>query len=74
MLDQLLDGDLKDMHGKKNTVKFLITSHVGIKESGAILKPFLYSLNLWETFHVVAINDSTESKNSSARKTFMLHT
>jgi hypothetical protein len=58
----------------KRTLKFLIISHVGIKESGAIFKSFPYSLNLLETFHVVAINDVTESKNSSARKNFTLHT
>jgi hypothetical protein len=74
VLDRLVDSDWIDMHGKQNTVKFLITSHVGIKESGAILKSFSYYLNLLETFHVVTINDGTESKNSSARKNFMLHT
>jgi hypothetical protein len=74
MLDQLVEGDMTDIHGKRNTVKFLITSHVGIKERGAIFKSFPYSLNLLETFHVVAINDGAESKNSSARKNFKLHT
>jgi len=55
VLDRLVDSDLIDMHGKKNTVKFLITSHVGIKECEAMFMSFPYSLNLLETFHIVAI-------------------
>ena len=54
----------------KRTLKFLIISHVGIMESGAIFKSFPYSLNLLETFHVVAMNDGTESENPLARKNF----
>jgi len=61
VLDQLADSDLIDTHGKKNTVKFLITGHIGIKECWAIFKSFPYSLNLLETCHVVVINDGTES-------------
>jgi hypothetical protein len=74
VLDQLVDSDLIDILGRNNTVKFLTATRIGIKNTGTIFKSLPYSLNLLETFHVVAINGGTESKNSLARKNFMLHT
>jgi hypothetical protein len=74
VLEQAVDSDLIDMHAGNNTMKFAITSHLRIKNGEVIFKSVSYSLNLLETLHVVAINDSTGSKNSSARKNFTFHT
>jgi hypothetical protein len=51
-----------------------ITSHVGIKNIGAIFMSCVYTLNLLETSNVVSIKDSNENKNSLARKNVTVHT
>jgi hypothetical protein len=61
VLEQLVDSDLIDMHARNKTMKFLITSHLRIKNGEVMFKSVPYSLNLLETLHV-AINDGTESK------------